>query len=187
MTSASAGGQASRRGIVNGRITIDEFEDRFDAVHAATYEVELRAPLHGCPADKVADLRKRDDVLVLEVGNGGLKREGAWDVPARIEVSSSKGTIELDFSKTQVSHPVVEIELTLGKGWATLVLPSGATANVDGLLASKGSITCKLGSQPAKGVPHFIVTGRLRTGSITVRKPRSFPALTPDPVRARIR
>lgn len=166
--------------LIEGRISVAEFEERFDAVHAATYGADLRAPLRGIPADELsspAGGRGRSYVLVLRCGAGGLKRNGAWAVPARMQVKGGMGSIELDFSETEVKHEVVHIELKLGTGSAELVLPDGATANVDGLVTSAGSINSKVASQPTRGVPHFVVVGRTRLGSVTVRRPRRLSGL----------
>jgi len=166
--------------LVEGLITVQEFEERFDAVHAAVYEGDLRAPLSGLPADEMSSLtagRSGADVLVLRAGAGGLKRTGAWTVPARMQVKSGMGSIKLDFSETDVPHRVVQIELKLGTGSAEILLPDGATANVDGLVASAGSVNSKVASQPSKGVPHFVVVGRTRLGSVTVRRPRRLGGL----------
>ena len=169
--------------LVEGQVTVSEFEDRFDAVHAAVYEFDLRAPLSGLPADEISSLaagggRSGSDVLMLRCGAGGLKRAGAWTVPAHMQVKGGMGSVELDFSKTDILHPVVHIELKLGTGWAEILLPDGATANVDGLVASAGSVKSKVASQPSKGTPHFVVVGRTRLGSVTVRRPRRIGGLS---------
>lgn len=164
--------------LVEGRITIEEFEERFDAVQAAAYDIDLRLPMAGLPADELARAGGRSaDALVLRAGAGGLKRNGAWTVPARLHVKSGLGSIELDFSETEIPHRVVQIELKLGAGSAQILLPADATANVDGLVASAGAITSKVSSQAAKGVPHFVVCGRTRFGSVIVRRPRRFGGL----------
>ncbi|MEJ7787334.1 MAG: DUF1707 domain-containing protein [Solirubrobacteraceae bacterium] len=168
--------------LVEGRVTVPEFEERFDAVHAAVYQADLRVPLTGLPADEISSLtagggRSDADVLVLRAGAGGLKRAGAWVVPARMQVKSGMGSVELDFSETKIQHRVVQIELKLGTGSAKLLLPDDATANLDALVATTGSIKSNVASQPSARAPHFVVLGRTRLGSVTVRPRRSFAGL----------
>lgn len=168
--------------LVEGRVTVPEFEERFDAVHAAVYEADLRVPMAGLPADESSSLttaggRSGADVLVLRAGAGGLKRAGAWTVPARMQVKSGMGSVELDFSETEIKHRVVQIDLKLGTGSAKLLLPDNATANVDALVATTGSIKSNVASQPSNGAPHFVVLGRTRLGSVTVRRRRGFAGL----------
>ena len=53
-----------------------------------------------------------------------------------------------------------------------IVLPAGATANVDGVHGSWGEIKSKVGSVPGTG-PHLTITGKAGMGSLTVRGPRT--------------
>lgn len=161
--------------LVESQITVTEFEERFDAVHAAVFEFDLRGPLSGLPANEISS--PAANVLVLRCGAGGLKRAGDWTVPARMQVKGGMGSIELDFSKSVIQHRVVHIELKLGTGGAEILLPDGATANVDGLVASAGSVSSKVASQPSNDKPHFVVAGRTRFGSVTVRRPRRLGGL----------
>jgi hypothetical protein len=53
-----------------------------------------------------------------------------------------------------------------------IVLPEGATANVDGVHGSWGDIKSKVGSVPGNG-PHLTITGKAGMGDLTVRGPRT--------------
>jgi hypothetical protein len=57
------------------------------------------------------------------------------------------------------------------------VLPDEATANVDALVATMGSVKSTVASQPRAGAPHFVVRGRTRMGSVTVRRRRGFAGI----------
>jgi len=92
---------------------------------------------------------------VLRAGASGIKRTGEWSVPARMRVKSGMGSVVLDFCETAIAHPVVEIELVLGTGSAKLLVPDDATANVDALVATMGSVRSTVASQPRAGGPAF--------------------------------
>ena len=61
------------------------------------------------------------------------------------------------------------MRLELGAGSARLLLPDGATADVDGMLSGLGTVRSKVASTPVPGRPHFHVHGRSVVGSVTVR------------------
>lgn len=155
--------------LLDGRLTLPEFEERFDAVSNAVYKGDLRAPLAGLPDPMSSDA----EIHVLRAGAAGLKRDGAWTVPARLEVRAAMGSVVLDFTEAKIEHRVLQIEIRLGTGSAELIVPAGATADVDGLVASTGSINNNVASQPVRGAPHFVVRGRAWLGSVTVRHPRT--------------
>lgn len=171
-----------RQALAEGRITVVELDERVAAVYAAKHAVDLHEPLADLPGAPVVALPvgnagPDEHVLELHVGTGGIKRSGAWVVPARIRVKGAMGSVALDFSKTSIEHSVVEIELRLGAGSAQLVLPNGATANVDSFVATVGSVRSTVPSRPHAGAPHFVVRGRTRMGSVTVRRRRGFAGI----------
>ena len=111
---------------------------------------------------------------MLRAGLSGIKRTGAWSVPARLRVQSVMGSVLLDFCRADNPHPVVEIELDIAAGSAKLLLPDDATANVDGLVAALGEIKSRVPSHPRPGGPHFVVRGRCGLGSVSVRRRLRF-------------
>ena len=163
--------------LAEGRITVAELEERVAAVYAALYAAELRPPLADLPGDDVVARLPAAEPLVLRAGASGIKRTGEWSVPARMRVKSLMGSVVLDFCETAIAHPVVEIELVLGTGSAKLLVPDDATANVDALVATMGSVRSTVASQPRAGAPHFVVRGRARLGSVTVRRRRGIAGL----------
>lgn len=171
-----------QKALAEGRITVAELEERVAAVYAAVYAADLRTPLADLPGDDVVALPvvgalPAAERLVLRAGASGIKRTGEWSVPARMRVKSGMGSVVLDFCETAIAHPVVEIELLLGTGSAKLLVPDDATANVDALVATMGSVRSNVASQPTAGAPHFVVRGRAMLGSVTVRRRRGFAGL----------
>jgi len=156
--------------LAEGRITLAELEERLTVVYAARYERDLVAPLADLPAAAPAvPVTPSGPALVLKAGMSTIKRTGVWDVPARLRVQSGMGSVVLDFCDAHIAHPVVEVELDLGAGSAKLLLPDGATANVDDLVPGLGSVRSRVPARPTPGAPHFVVHGRTTMGSVTVR------------------
>ena len=162
-----------QQAMAEGRITLSELEERLAVVYAARYAADLREPFADLPGGDVVPVAPAaavpsDRLLVLRSGAGELRRRGAWTVPSRIHVQSAMGSVLLDFCDTPVP-PAVDVRLDLGAGSVRLLLPDGATADVDGMVTAMGSVRSRVGSVPVPGHPHFHVHGRSVMGSVTVR------------------
>ena len=166
-----------QQALAEGRITLDELEERLAVVYAARYAADLLPPFADLPGDDVvpvqhaappsaaadrpaADAAHRDGHACGVPGRGRCRR--------RIRVQSVMGSVILDFCDTAVP-PVVDVALELGAGSARLLLPDGATADVDGMVSGMGTVRSKVASTPVPGRPHFRVHGRSAMGSVTVR------------------
>ncbi|NRQ32599.1 DUF1707 domain-containing protein [Nonomuraea sp. NN258] len=146
----------------DGRLGPDELERRLELALTATTSQELR-PI-------VADLP--DDVVTITNTGGRIVREGDWQVPRRLRVESVYGRVRLDLSSAYVPHSWIDIELRLAYGGATIILPPGASANVDGVHLQWGRMTCKVPGRPCPGALHVRLTGELPYGRLTVRTGR---------------
>lgn len=167
-----------QRAMAEGRITMTELDERLAVVWAARYEAELLPPLADLPGPKPVGppvpVVPTGRATVLRAGISGLKRTGTWTVPARLRVQSVLGSVLLDFRRAEIRHPVIEVELEMAAGSAKLLVPRGATANVDDLVTALGGITSRVPAQPGPGGPHFVVRGRCGLGSVLVRSPHRF-------------
>lgn len=158
-----------------GRISISELEERLDVVYAARYAADLSAPFADLPGPDIASplspvvATPSGPPVVLRAAMSGLKRNGSWQVPPRLRVRAGMGSVVLDFCDADNPHPVVEIELLVGAGSARLLVPEGATANVDDVVATYGSVVSKVPSLRRIGSPHFVVHGYASLGSIRIR------------------
>jgi hypothetical protein len=162
--------------MAEGRITMAELEERLAIVYGARYEGELVPPLADLPGPEPTGVRvpavASGPVTVLRAGMSTIKRTGAWSVPPRLRVQSLVGSVLLDFTQADNPHPVVEVELEIAAGSVKLLLPDGATADVDDLLAALGEIKSRVPSRPRAGAPHFVIRGRCGLGSVVVRRRR---------------
>jgi hypothetical protein len=157
-----------QQALAEGRITLDELEERLTTVYAARYAADLRPPFADLPGDDIVAVPPPERPLVLRSGAGSLRRSGTWTVPSSIRVHTALGSVLLDFAGTTLP-PRVDVTLELGAGSARLLLPDGATADVDGMASAMGSIRSRVGSIPVPGRTHFRVHGRSAMGSVTVR------------------
>ncbi|PRY00731.1 DUF1707 SHOCT-like domain-containing protein [Allonocardiopsis opalescens] len=162
----------------DGRITLEELDERLTATYAArTYgdlvpitddlpgDPELSDPALSMPDGR--DLAPADTVEVHAVGTTA-RRTGAWRVPRKLVVRGSMGSAYLDFRQAVLPGRLVEIEIEAHAGSVAIVLPDGATATME-VTASFGTAKTTVPEVPAPGQPHFRVTGRSAMGSVRVR------------------
>ncbi|RZT84658.1 uncharacterized protein DUF1707 [Pseudonocardia sediminis] len=163
-----------------GRITLVELEERLDVVYAAKTFAQLRPPLADLPGAGPAPAgvpavphgRPPADRLHLRTEMGTVKREGDWQVPAAMMLTTHMGSIHLDLSTARSVPARVDVEVSLGMGSATVVLPHGATADIDGVRGSWGTVKSKVPASAPGSSPHIVFTGKVGMGSLTVRGPR---------------
>jgi len=162
--------------VAEGRLTLDEFQERVDGVLRARRFGEIEPYLADLPAVRGAASPAPEFAELRSVA-AALRRSGRWMVPRVLRVSSKAGAVKLDFTDAVINHPVVHVQLDVYAGGTTLVLPSGATVDVDGveMYAGRVVVSRKIPQAPdPMGGPHFVVTGRQKAGGLTVRHRRHF-------------
>jgi hypothetical protein len=165
-------GERLRTALDDGRIDLDEYGERLGQVLAARTYGELAPHLADLPgAPVVMEIPESGE---LRATAASLKRGGRWIAPRRLQVFAKAGSVKLDFTDAVLGNRVMEIDLEVYAGSTVLVLPPGASADVDKVELTAG--TAKL-----RGVPviegdghHFIVRGRQVAGSLIVRHRRRF-------------
>ncbi|GAA3003519.1 DUF1707 domain-containing protein [Streptosporangium longisporum] len=160
--------QRLQHAFAEGRLSPEELDERLERALTAISGGDLMPVTAGLPDPVV------EDVVQLRSTGGRIKRTGEWRVPRRLRVESEYGGVVLDLSQAVVDHPRIEIDLRLAYGSATIVLPPGATADVDGVATEWGGVTCKVPARAHPGRPHVQVTGELAYGSVRVRYPRPW-------------
>lgn len=156
----------------DGRITLDEFEERVAGVLAARTFGEIEPYVADLPAAPGAPPPR--EVVELRSVASELKRKGGWVVPRRIVASNKAGSVKLDFTEAVISYPVVEISLDVVAGSTTLVLPPGASVDATDVQTVAGSVKVRGNLPESSGQPHFVVTGRQSMGSLVVRRQYRF-------------
>ena len=163
-----------------GRLTLPEFEERVDGVlHAKTYG-EVDPYLADLPIAVTPPQPPPREVVDLRGVASTIKRKGRWHVPRRLNVSSKAGSVKLDFAEAVISYPVVEVHLDVLAGSTELVLPAGATADIDDVEVLAGSAKSKVPTSydaPATGGVRFVVTGINRAGRDDLTQGATIAAL----------
>jgi hypothetical protein len=160
-----------------GRLSLAEFEERVQAVLRAKTYGEVEPHLADLPVAVGRPGPPPREVVELRSVASTLKRRGRWSVPRRLLVRSKAGSVKLDFSEAVISYPVVEIDLEVFAGSTELILPQGATADIDDVQMYAGSAKSKVPTSydalASDGV-RFVVTGSSKAGSLKVRYRHRF-------------
>lgn len=160
--------------VAEGRLTLPEFEERVDQVLQARTSSELAPPLADLPA--VAGGGPAPEHGELRTKASSITRTGPWVVPRRLTVRSKAGSVRLDLTEAVIHYPVIEVTLDVVAGSTKLIMPPGASADVDEveMVASTTKVRKVPVSTQPLGKPHVVVTGSQRAGSLVVRYQRRF-------------
>ena len=163
-----------RGALGEGRLTLEEFDERLTGVLAARTFADVEPLVSDLPGGHA--LPPVLEHAELRTTAATLKRRGQWVVARRLQVTARAGSVKLDFTEAVIAHQVVEIDLNVSAGSTTLVIPEGASVDVD-------NVELIAGNARVRGVPtlpfagpalHFVVRGKQRAGSLTVRHQRRF-------------
>lgn len=101
-----------------------------------------------------------------------IKRRGNWQVPHTLVLKRRLGSVKLDFTEARIEHDRVTIKLDVVGGSVEIRLPEGASASVDGVVATMGSVEDHRKDAAPAGRPHFELAGKVLLGSVELRGPR---------------
>jgi hypothetical protein len=151
-----------------GRLTLDEFEERVGKILAAsTYEAALPY-LADLPAAETAPRE-----VELRARSSGMKRLGRWRVPRRLLLDTQSASVKLDFTESVLDSRVVDIQLDARSSSITLVMPPDGSVDITNVDMFSSSSRVKVGLEPGAGL-HVRVNGRLKSSGLTVRHRRRF-------------
>ncbi|WP_093836696.1 DUF1707 SHOCT-like domain-containing protein [Streptomyces aidingensis] len=173
-----------REAAAEGRIDLEELQDRLDQVFAAKTYGELEPITADLPPDPAAVAQQslraarqaaaQQQPVLIKGGMHGTSRVGHWVVPPRMEVYGGMGSVKLDFTRAEVPHPVVEIDVHGDMGGVTIVVPEGWPVDTTGLSPGLGGAKNKALAPPVAGAPLLRVTGVGGMGGVVVRYPNRW-------------
>lgn len=147
----------------DGQLAQEEMEERIERALVARTHDQLAPVLADLPGPYL------DEPVRLVSTGGSLKRGEGWRAPRRLMIESEYGGAELDLSRAIIEHRVIEIDLQLRYGSVRIVLPAGATVDLDGVATDWGRTTYRPPRRSAPTQVHVQLTGRLGYGSLKVR------------------
>ncbi|MEV8453748.1 DUF1707 domain-containing protein [Streptomyces sp. NPDC052095] len=156
-----------REAAAEGRIDLDELDTRLGQALAAKTYADL-APL---TEDLVPIEVAAGEPLVLKGGMHGVKRAGAWKVPAVIVAQGGMGGVRIDFTRAECRLREIALEVRGEMGGVRIVVPEGWDVDADRVSQGLGALKDRTTHERTPGAPVLRLTGSSGMGGVYVRHP----------------
>ena len=182
-TDREAVAERLREAAGDGRIDLDELEERLEKAFAAKTYGELEPLTADLPSPYQAQQPAVEarEPLVLKTGAGDIVQDGYWVVPSRINALSRLGNIKIDFSQAECRVSEVILDVNAGIGNVTVIVPHGWSVRTHSLKVSVGSVRNRATEPPTPGSPTVELTGRAALGDVRIRYPNRWESWLRNP------
>ncbi|GFE16689.1 hypothetical protein Sgleb_47360 [Streptomyces glebosus] len=178
-----------RDAVAEGRLAMEEFDERLDAAYKARTYGELEPltadlPVAGAAPEPLS-LRKESgaparwserivsgtDGSAVGIGiMGGFQRKGRWTIGRRFTAVGVMGGGEIDLREANFAGPEIVITCWALMGGVHIVVPPGVDVDVRGL-GIMGGFDAREDGEPAEpGAPRVIVKGLALMGGVAVER-----------------
>jgi hypothetical protein len=173
----------------DGRLTMDELDERLDAVYAAKTYAELVPITQDLPATgsgRVPAPSQSSSGDVRQYGGdptshtaiailGGFSRKGDWVVPKTLNAFMFMGGGEIDMRDARFSEPEVSIHVVAIMGGCEITVPEDANVHVTGV-GILGAFEHSVTGAGVPGGPVIHISGLALMGGVEVtRKAKKLP------------
>jgi hypothetical protein len=160
----------------DGRLDLDELDERLSAVYAAKTYADLEPitrdlPTSTAPAAARSD-RAYGGVPTSKLGiaiMGGFQRKGAWIVPETFTAVAYWGGGEIDLRDARFSAPQVTIHAYAVMGGIEILVPEDAEVHVNGV-GIMGGFDHRASGVGAPGAPRIVIDGLAFWGGVSVER-----------------
>lgn len=167
----------------DGRLTMDELDERLDAVFAAKTYAELEPITHDLPAHRDAQLpvpasaATADPARFGGLGSssgavailGGFSRKGEWTVPKDFTAFMFMGGGEIDMREARFAERKVSIHVVAIMGGCEIIVPEDATVHVTGV-GILGAFEHSDAGQGTPDGPVITINGVALMGGVDVKR-----------------
>jgi len=175
--------------MAEGRLTVNELEERLDQVYAAKTYGELEPLVRDLPGHQVVPrLQTRPQPMAAPVpptarvgGRGtsssaiavmsGSERKGAWVVPPTFNAVAVMGGVEIDLTHATFEAGETVIQAFALMGGIEITVPEDVTVYVNGS-GFMGGFANSVRTQGPPGSPIVRITGFAMMGGVDVRPPK---------------
>ncbi|EPQ45831.1 hypothetical protein MMMB2_2898 [Mycobacterium marinum MB2] len=159
-----------------GRLQLNEYEDRLTRAYAATTYQELDQLSADLPGAAVSPRRGGNcnpapSTLLLALLSG-FERRGRWNVPKKLTTLTLWGSGVLDLRYADFTSTEVEIHAYSIMGVQTILLPPEINVEIDGR-GIMGNFDREVAGEGSRGAPNVKIQGFSFWGGVGIkRKPR---------------
>jgi DUF1707 SHOCT-like domain len=162
-----------RQAAGEGRITLDELDQRLEAVSAAKTHAELEKVTEDLPAAGSLPAQRFGGAPTSRLGIAlmcGFERAGRWVVPRRFTGVAIMGGGCIDMRNASFAEPIVRITVLALMGGIDIVVPEDAEVRAHGLGIMGGFGGRRAAGPGRAGTPVIVVTGLAIMGGIGIRR-----------------
>ena len=164
-----------------GRLSLDELDERLESAYAAKTYADLAAVTHDLPPSARMPVPPAQGPTQLSRIGGtprskfsiaimsGARRMGRWVVPPTYVSVAVMGGIELDLREAQFSEPVVTLHAYTVMGGIQITVPEDVEVDVSGV-AFMGGFDHNASGPGVPGAPQVRVLGFALMGGVEVRR-----------------
>src|ERR1700742_2901867 len=170
----------------DGRLTMDELDERLDAVYAAKTYAELEPITHDLPDAGAAHAPAPSPAAPRDPARfggeptssgafailGGFSRKGDWVVPKEFTAFCFMGGGEIDMRDARFSEREVTIHIVAIMGGCEVIVPEDATVRVTGV-GIMGAFDHSDAGSGATGIPVVTINGVAIMGGVDVKRKKS--------------
>lgn len=167
----------------DGRLTMDELDERLDAVYAAKTYAELEPITHDLPGTGAAYVPAPSPAATRDPARyggeptssgavailGGFTRRGDWVVPKEFTAFMLMGGGEIDLREARFAEREVTIHIVAIMGGCEIIVPEDATVRVTGIGIMGAFDHTGIGTGQPDG-PVITVNGVAIMGGVDVKR-----------------
>jgi hypothetical protein len=172
-----------REAAAEGRLTMEELDERLDAVYAAKTYAELEPITHDLPHPGTAHVPAPPPAPAGDVHRfggeptssaaiafmGGFSRKGDWVVPKNFTAVAVMAGGEIDLRQARYAEPVVNIHAVTIMGGIEITVPEDANVRVTGI-GIMGAFDHEPSGSGQPGGPTIVVNGVAFMGGVEVKR-----------------
>ena len=164
-----------------GRISLDELDERLESAYAAKTYADLAAVTHDLPPSaRMPAPPVQGPTQISRIGGtpgstfsvavmSGARRTGRWVVPRSYVAVAVMGGVELDLREAQFAEPVVTLHAYALMGGIEITVPEDVEVDVSGV-AFMGGFDHNASGPGVPGAPQVRVLGFALMGGVEVRR-----------------
>ena len=155
----------------NGRLTLDEYEDRLTKAYAAADYDELEHLTDDLPETmeyRRGKSRPAPSTMLMAILSG-FERRGRWNVPGRMTTFTLFGGGVVDLRYADFTSSDVEIHAYSILGVQSIVLPPEVNVEVRGI-GVMGGFDQKVDGTGTKGAPTITIRGFSLWGGVGIKR-----------------
>src|SRR5690625_1874105 len=160
-------GELIQEALSDGRLALDEIDDRLGAVMAARTRGDLEAALIHLPGAEAVlgttgsntpdQASGREGAPVLQAYSAPVHRTGAWTLPGQLTIRGRTSSVHLDLTEAELPVGNCHIELDLRHCSLRIVVPDDVRVEADEVAPTGSPVNVRAPKNASAGPPRLVI------------------------------